>query len=161
MVAPLADPPTRIREAGPDPHAADVRISGAHRLRRRLELWKCTLHEVEGQLRVVATGDMAAGEVAFSSRAYATFLLPRNERTHCAQCLAKFADDKPPKRCSRCKAARYCGLDCQRAAWKGHHRVECECLAKLRANLDGPDRDVEGESPRRPRPSSGMILDRR
>lgn len=144
-MAPIKDPPTRFKEAGPDPHADDVRISGAHRLRRRLELWKCTLHEVEGQLRVVATGNIGVGECAFASKPYATFLLSRNERTHCAQCMQKFPEDKPPKRCGRCRAARYCGLDCQRAAWKGHHRVECGSLGDLRKELAAPNRDVEGE----------------
>ena len=162
------------KEAGPEPHESDVRISGASRLRRRLELWKTTLHEVEGQLRVVATADIEAGEIAFSSRAYATLLLPRNEKTYCAQCYAKFSEEKASKRCGGCKMARYCGspgvpggasrrvaarrgarfvsiraraggLDCQRAAWRGPHRVECKAFAKLREGLAGPDRDTEGE----------------
>ncbi len=35
----------------------------------------------------------------------------------------------PLKQCGGCRAARYCGADCQRAHWREGHRAECRALA--------------------------------
>jgi hypothetical protein len=32
------------------------------------------------------------------------------------------------KKCGRCRAARYCGADCQRAAWRTH-KAACDAAA--------------------------------
>ncbi len=34
----------------------------------------------------------------------------------------------PLKLCGGCRAVRYCGVDCQRAHWRGGHRADCKVL---------------------------------
>jgi len=43
------------------------------------------------------------------------------QKTYCDKCGKRPGYDDPPlKVCSRCKKARYCSVDCQKAAWKEH-----------------------------------------
>lgn len=49
--------------------------------------------------------------------------------THCHQCMA--APSKPA-RCHACGVAVYCDRECQKQAWREHHRAECAMLKKLR-----------------------------
>ena len=36
----------------------------------------------------------------------------------------------PVKRCSGCKAVRYCSVECSRAAWRSEHRLACAVLRR-------------------------------
>ena len=38
-------------------------------------------------------------------------------------------------KCSKCNVASYCGVECQRIAWKSHHKRECKLLLR-QAKLD-------------------------
>src|SRR5690606_10030396 len=44
----------------------------------------------------------------------------------------------PPRACTRCHSAYYCGPTCQRAHWRAVHSVECVPLSRLRAAGRGP-----------------------
>ena len=49
------------------------------------------------------------------------------ESKKCSYCLKK-AEDFPGgklKNCARCSGAWYCGRDCQVAAWKAGHKLDC------------------------------------
>lgn len=46
-------------------------------------------------------------------------------RSRCSYCDKSSLPDKNFCRCSRCKAAWYCGRECQTEAWKNGHREEC------------------------------------
>ncbi|KAI9021995.1 hypothetical protein DFJ74DRAFT_671334 [Hyaloraphidium curvatum] len=48
----------------------------------------------------------------------------------CDWCFAiETADDKL-RRCGRCRFARYCSTECQRAAWDAEHRESCRVLSR-------------------------------
>jgi hypothetical protein len=53
----------------------------------------------------------------------------RAPRAPCAHCGRS---DVPTKKCSGCRAAAYCGVACQRAAWHGH-RAACHAAAEAAA----------------------------
>jgi hypothetical protein len=42
------------------------------------------------------------------------------------------------KRCSRCKQASYCGVECQNAAWKGHKKT-CVSLEEVFEKVEAAD----------------------
>jgi hypothetical protein len=44
----------------------------------------------------------------------------------------------PPLRCGRCKLARYCSAEHQRAAWGGGHRDECAALCACAPRVPPP-----------------------
>ncbi|XP_036381098.1 SET and MYND domain-containing protein 4 [Megalops cyprinoides] len=110
------------------------------------------LHFSPGKGRhLVATEDIAAGEVVLEERAFSCVLIPggaviaRAERDkakeaaegtfgtedqHCHNCLRKTLNPVP---CQGCSYARYCGGWCQQEAWEGHHRWECSVGGELRA----------------------------
>lgn len=45
------------------------------------------------------------------------------------QCLHCGKDDRPLKRCSQCKMAKFCDRSCQQKAWKAGHKKCCTELA--------------------------------
>uniref|UniRef100_A0A7S2SFI8 MYND-type domain-containing protein n=1 Tax=Mucochytrium quahogii TaxID=96639 RepID=A0A7S2SFI8_9STRA len=59
--------------------------------------------------------------------------------TQCAMCLKQA---EKLRACSSCKNSWYCGVDCQKAAWK-HHKVWCE----LTRSQPGFDRDKVFDEP--------------
>lgn len=59
-------------------------------------------------------------------------LLWRAPRAPCAHCGRS---DVPTKRCIACRAASYCGVECQRAAWRGH-RAACHAAAEAAAQRE-------------------------
>jgi hypothetical protein len=63
--------------------------------------------------------------VAHADAASASF------RHRCDACGVQPALGSPPLLlCGRCKVRRYCGVACQRAAWKSAHAAECKDLVK-------------------------------
>jgi hypothetical protein len=54
----------------------------------------------------------------------------------CAHCGAAAAS-RPLPTCSKCGCARYCGAECQRAAWKAH-KASCRAAAELQTLLNTP-----------------------
>ena len=59
---------------------------------------------------------------------------PLKQKTACAHC-GKVPGPADPglQLCGRCRGARYCSPECQRAAWKGGHKQACQAPA----NIDG------------------------
>lgn len=52
-------------------------------------------------------------------------------RHSCDACGMQPSMGSPPLLlCGRCKVRRYCGVECQRAAWKSSHAAECKDLVK-------------------------------
>jgi hypothetical protein len=57
---------------------------------------------------------------------------PIRWRARGAPCAHCGRSDLPTKKCSGCRAAAYCGVACQRAAWHGH-RAACHAAAEAAA----------------------------
>jgi hypothetical protein len=63
------------------------------------------------------------------------FPLARMDEISSQRCVFCFEADNEDEaksllRCSRCKTARYCSIDCQRSAWKTGHKHICEPFKK-------------------------------
>ena len=43
----------------------------------------------------------------------------------CDYCNKKYKKLNPLKLCSKCRCVYYCSRDCQKRAWKSHHRIYC------------------------------------
>jgi len=71
----------------------------------------------------------------------------KQEELTCANCNDCFDESNGEKKmvCSRCKAVRYCGRDCQVQHWK-EHKKECVDLSSLSGNvtLDPPSEFDDG-----------------
>ncbi|GBM25528.1 hypothetical protein AVEN_272530-1 [Araneus ventricosus] len=72
------------------------------------------------------------GDLIYESKPYIRVIQRDLWETSCSWCLKQ---DVELKRCSRCKMVRYCGVTCQKAAWKDH-KLECPFLPRYTA---GPD----------------------
>ena len=47
-------------------------------------------------------------------------------------------------KCSKCHVAFYCGVECQRIAWKSHHKQECKLLHR-QAEIDKVNKAKQGQ----------------
>ncbi|KAI8470451.1 MAG: hypothetical protein J3K34DRAFT_509635 [Monoraphidium minutum] len=74
---------------------------------------------------VVAVSPISASQLILKQQPYAWVLQDDQLAARCDHC-ARLCER--PLRCSRCKAARYCSADHQRAAWGGGHKEECAAL---------------------------------
>ena len=66
-----------------------------------------------------------------------TYVIYSNYRAIvCDYCL-KYCKNKNQdlKKCSACKKVYYCGILCQKKAWKSHHQDECAYLRKIPAKI--------------------------
>eukprot|EP00927_Polykrikos_kofoidii_P066240 TRINITY_DN61877_c0_g1_i1.p1 TRINITY_DN61877_c0_g1~~TRINITY_DN61877_c0_g1_i1.p1 ORF type:complete len:482 (-),score=86.48 TRINITY_DN61877_c0_g1_i1:172-1617(-) len=85
--------------------------------------------------RAVALRTLRPGDIVASVPALAA--LPHRDlgSTRCSFCLsvAKNASTEGDKllRCGRCRAAFYCGGQCQKADWRKNHKVECSVASTL------------------------------
>ena len=78
-----------------------------------------------------------------AAAAASTLREPSAERGCCLGCGASSrADGRPLVRCAQCKAAWFCGTDCQRLAWPNHKEA---CCAAARAASVAPKRWHEVE----------------
>lgn len=50
----------------------------------------------------------------------------QDDITYCGTC----GEEKPEKKCSKCKAVRYCDRDCQRLHWFAHKKTCKPCDGK-------------------------------
>jgi SET and MYND domain-containing protein len=89
---------------------------------------------------LVAARDTHAGDVLFRESAYACVVNQDQAKVLCHCCFrtAEEAGVEALLRCSRCKYARYCTAEHQRAAWAGGdgaagcgHRHECAWLQRV------------------------------
>ena len=55
---------------------------------------------------------------------------PEASRCKCCHCDAVETDGRRFDRCARCKVAKYCSRDCQKAAWPSHKRA-CERTVEM------------------------------
>ncbi|MEW5316805.1 MAG: hypothetical protein WDW38_008155 [Sanguina aurantia] len=53
-------------------------------------------------------------------------IFPGCSLTHCCNIDGRSEAELPTLLCSGCRRARYCGAECQRAAWVGRHRAVCQ-----------------------------------
>jgi splicing suppressor protein 51 len=76
----------------------------------------------------------------------ASELLPENDSDSsptCEKCTKPASPDSPLKLCSKCKSARYCSRECQKADWKAHKQA---CRKKIMAS-DAESRTTGPEDP--------------
>uniref|UniRef100_A0A7N6FHJ4 [histone H3]-lysine(4) N-trimethyltransferase n=1 Tax=Anabas testudineus TaxID=64144 RepID=A0A7N6FHJ4_ANATE len=73
------------------------------------------------------TARIKRGELLFSEEPLACCVSSKVSRAVCHRC---FTRHETLLRCSQCKMARYCGINCQKQAWPDHKR-ECKCLQSL------------------------------
>ncbi|CAI9555486.1 unnamed protein product, partial [Staurois parvus] len=95
---------------------------------------------------LVATQDIAHGELLIGEEAYVSVIIPDRKPSsikatwdvsvtncdlYCHHCLQRSLTSLP---CHQCSFARYCSPNCRDVAWKGYHYVECSlgsCLLAL------------------------------
>lgn len=68
--------------------------------------------------------------VRIFDRPIAYILLNQRAEELCSFCLRRPMATKL-QLCGNCRFARYCNKDCQRQAWKDHHKLECARLKKV------------------------------
>ncbi|KAG1973171.1 histone-lysine N-methyltransferase SMYD3 [Pimephales promelas] len=71
------------------------------------------------------------GEVIYSCEPFAFCIAKDFLKTTCQSC---FKRGESLSRCSQCKTARYCSVQCQKQAWLDHKR-ECKCLQRLQPRI--------------------------
>ncbi|RKP13857.1 hypothetical protein BJ684DRAFT_15780 [Piptocephalis cylindrospora] len=124
--------------------------SQLHRYLKVLGLEEKTLQVGEGTYRgIYATRPFRAGEDVFpkgeQQQPMASVLCHEERQERCGECLRLGNDSL--QRCGGCRQVWYCGVGCQRRAWKEHHGVMCRGpLAEL--EMSGPSK-TEGELVRR------------
>ncbi|PAA78513.1 hypothetical protein BOX15_Mlig030857g3, partial [Macrostomum lignano] len=75
-------------------------------------------------------GSFKPGDLVFSIEPYAVVVNSGHRLTRCDHCLSE-----GERKCSACKAIVYCSRDCQKVAWRLHHKLECRCLSNHRPNV--------------------------
>jgi len=84
----------------------------------------------DGKGRGLRTKEQAAaGGLLLTSPPFAFVLDMRNLQGACHACLQS-NDPTQLKTCAKCKFAKYCNSECQKAAWEDH-KMECGALAKI------------------------------
>ncbi|XP_048046860.1 histone-lysine N-methyltransferase SMYD3 [Megalobrama amblycephala] len=78
-----------------------------------------------------ALREIKPGEVIYSCEPYAFCIAKNFLKTTCQSCLKR---GESLSRCSQCKTARYCSVQCQKQAWPDHKR-ECKCLQRLQPRI--------------------------
>ncbi|XP_073683657.1 histone-lysine N-methyltransferase SMYD3 [Garra rufa] len=78
-----------------------------------------------------ALREIKAGEEIYSCEPYAFCIAKDFLKTACQSCLKR---GESLSRCSQCKTARYCSVQCQKQAWPDHKR-ECKCLKRLQPRI--------------------------
>lgn len=63
---------------------------------------------------------------------------PARERRFRRDCAAPGCPNEAHLKCNRCKAARYCGKDCQLKHWKGGHAKVCKAIGATDASKHAP-----------------------
>uniref|UniRef100_A0A673IXH8 [histone H3]-lysine(4) N-trimethyltransferase n=1 Tax=Sinocyclocheilus rhinocerous TaxID=307959 RepID=A0A673IXH8_9TELE len=78
-----------------------------------------------------ALREIKAGEAIHSCEPYSFCIAKDFLKTACHSCLKR---GESLSRCSQCKTARYCSVQCQKQAWPDHKR-ECKCLKRLQPRI--------------------------
>lgn len=78
-----------------------------------------------------ALREIKPGEVIYSCEPFAFCVARDFLKTACQSCLKR---GESLSRCSQCKTARYCSVQCQKQAWPDHKR-ECKCLKHLQPRI--------------------------
>lgn len=77
---------------------------------------------------VIATEDIAPGEVIAKESPYFPLLLRSQTLFSCSNCMSRTANLYP---CSHCCFTFYCSKECNKNAWEDYHRIECPILPTL------------------------------
>ncbi|OZC05717.1 MYND finger, partial [Onchocerca flexuosa] len=72
--------------------------------------------------------------IRYFDEPFAYICMNNQVANYCSYCLRK-PDKSKLYKCSKCELARYCNKECQRFAWKKHHRAECQRLEAVYPNL--------------------------
>ncbi|VDM95510.1 unnamed protein product, partial [Onchocerca ochengi] len=72
--------------------------------------------------------------IRYFDEPFAYICMNNQVENYCSYCLRK-PDKSKLYKCSKCELARYCNKECQRLAWKKHHRAECQRLETVYPNL--------------------------
>ncbi|ORY92201.1 hypothetical protein BCR43DRAFT_497957 [Syncephalastrum racemosum] len=78
---------------------------------------------------VVATSLLKRGSVVTTSQPLGAVPLKANRHEFCNYCFRKLGQQYPPaalQRCSRCKAAYFCDMQCFKNAWLSYHQFVCQ-----------------------------------
>ena len=92
-----------------------------------------TVSDVHGH-GLAAARSFRQGEVLLEASPAAVVLGAGTPRCH--HCLCD-ATRRKLKRCTSCGHAMYCSAECQKAAWKAHHRHECKLLQHTKPHMPG------------------------
>ena len=85
---------------------------------------------------VVASRDVAAGELVFADEPFAQTVHDRWQDTVCHVCYTLLAQTpEAVRRCAECEQVVYCGAGCE-ARGAADHEAECDVLAAVRARGD-------------------------
>ncbi|KAI9018690.1 hypothetical protein CLU79DRAFT_759884 [Phycomyces nitens] len=83
---------------------------------------------------IVALEPLSRGSVITTSQPLATITLEANRNEFCNYCFKKpqsmSPNVMPLQRCTQCRAAYFCNVDCFKNAWLGYHQFVCKSLAK-------------------------------
>lgn len=92
--------------------------------------------------RVFNTSDTRSGLHGWPGNEYDSWWEEYNENCQkkCQNC-----GKETLRRCGRCRAVKYCSVDCQREDWNRGHKRQCSALAKMQPKLE--NRCEEEEAP--------------
>ena len=94
---------------------------------------KSTLDEASGKFEVTFLDDQARPPVPIVPGRRMK-IKPEHFKHACEYCLvASAADGERLQMCGRCKTARYCNAECQRADWARHERSDCFAFSHSRS----------------------------
>lgn len=97
---------------------------------------KVSVEHSDGQWRVRAKADIAAGEQLLEEQPIISAPMPKYYAKICHHCAKESGN---LQRCSGCKYAHYCSQDHQIEDWKASHKKECGIMKKVMEKNDkGP-----------------------
>ena len=63
-----------------------------------------------------------------------------------SECTLKLQDESTLKKCSRCKKAKYCSVNCQTSDWKKRHKKECVAVNVVNASNENINKENENKN---------------
>lgn len=84
----------------------------------------------KGDLVLVATKDMEAGEVVAMQKIYTQIFNVEFPYLSCGECIMMCVNPIP---CDSCSKVMYCTESCKEKAWTKHHEYECQIMGLLQA----------------------------
>ena len=91
------------------------------------------INELEGR-SLVATKNIAIGDVLVVESPYAAVSFHEMEHDHCHHCVRRTI---APVGCQQCANVRYCSTTCRDASWERYHHIECGLFDLLHSQAVG------------------------